>query len=89
VPLGKLDALAAADAPPERVRRDEERERLLAVDLHHGQELAVARLELRAAGDVDLLELEPKLGAQLLERGAGAVAEVAAGGAVEDDPRYG
>jgi hypothetical protein len=37
---------------------DEVRERLLAVDLDDRQKLSVARLELRVAGDVDLVQVE-------------------------------
>jgi hypothetical protein len=51
----------------------------LAVDLHDGQPLAVAGLELRMAGDVHLCEIELDL---LRERGnrlLRTLAEVAAG----------
>ena len=57
----------------------------LAVDLDHREPLAVARLELRVAGDVDLLEREAELGAELLELLAGPVAEMAALRVVERD----
>ena len=59
----------------------------LAVDLDHGQPLAVARLQLGVAADVDLDEVEPPLRPHLLEDGASALAEVAALRSVEDDPR--
>jgi hypothetical protein len=54
----------------------------LPVDLDDGQPLAVARLELWIAADVDLGELDA-LGR---ERPARALAEVTARGGVEDDP---
>ena len=65
------------------------REDPLAVDLDHGQPLAVARLELRIAGDVDFLELEGLLPAQLGELRSRALAEMAVGSVVEGDPDYG
>jgi hypothetical protein len=61
----------------------------LAVDLHHRQPLTVTRLELGVARDIDLLELEAQLvpeGDQLRTR---PLAQVTAGGPVEDDVRYG
>ena len=54
------------------------REHPLAVDLDHREPLPVAGLELRVAGDVDLLEREAELGAELLELRARPVAEMAA-----------
>jgi len=57
----------------------------LAVDLDDREPLAVAGLELRVARDVDLLELEAELGAELLELPARPVAEVAALCVVERD----
>jgi hypothetical protein len=71
----------------ERVGLDVVDERLLAVDLDHREEVAVAPLELRVAGDVDLAQLEPELIAQLVQRRAGSVAQVAAGRVVKDDVR--
>ncbi len=65
------------------------REDPLAVDLDHGQPLAVARLELRLAGDVDLLQLEALFAAQLGQLRPRALAEMAVGGVVEGDPDYG
>ena len=50
----------------------------LAVDLDHREPLAVPRLELRVARDVDLLQREAELGAELLELRARPVAEMAA-----------
>ena len=61
----------------------------LAVDLDDRQPLAVARLQLGIAADVDLDELERMLGANLLEHLASPLAEVAAGGGEERDPSYG
>ena len=62
----------------------------LPLDLDNRQPFAVARLELGVAGDVDLLELEVKLGAQDGKLVPGAVAEMAPRGAVEPHPwRYG
>ena len=70
----RFDLHVVGEAPP-------------AVDLDHGQPLAVGRLEDRVAADVHLLEGEAELGpqpAQLLER---ALAQVAALGVVDDDAR--
>jgi hypothetical protein len=61
----------------------------LAVDLDHWQPLAVARLELGVAGDVDHLELEVLVAAHLGQLSSRALAEVAVGGVVEGDPDYG
>jgi hypothetical protein len=69
----------------ERVRVDVVGEDPLAVDLDDREPLAVAGLELRVAGDVDLLEREAELGAELLELLARPVAEVAALCVVERD----
>jgi hypothetical protein len=60
-------------------------ERPLAVDLDHREPLAVARLELGVAADVDLPQVELVLLPQLCERAARALAEVAAVGVVDDD----
>jgi hypothetical protein len=62
---------------------DEIDESPLSVDLHDRQPLAVGGLELRVAGDVDLVEGLAALG----EDGARPLAEVAALGREEDDPR--
>jgi hypothetical protein len=64
---------------------DEVDECALAVDLQHGQPLAVARLEPRVAPDVDLRELDA-LGRQ---GRASPLAEVTAGRGVEDELGYG
>ena len=61
----------------------------LAVDLDNGQPLAVARLEPRLAGDVDLLELEGLLAAELGQLRSRALAEMAVGSVVEGDLDYG
>ena len=60
-----------------------------AVQLHHRQPLAVARLELGVAADVHLLELERVLGSNLVEHRPRPLAEVAPGGGEQRDPRYG
>jgi hypothetical protein len=73
------------ELPPQRVRRDEVDERLHAVDLDHGDQLAVARLELRIAVDRDLLELEPQLVTQRDDSLASPLAEMTARGSVETD----
>jgi len=65
------------------------REDPLAFDLDHGQPLAVTRLEVRLAGDVDLLELERLLIAELGQLRSRALAEMAVGSVVEGDPDYG
>ena len=74
---------------PQRVGLDEVRERALAVDLDDGQPLAVPRLQLGVAADVDLLELEAELLSGRLDDTPGRGAEVAALGVVEDDADYG
>jgi hypothetical protein len=73
------------DFPPKRVRIDEIDERPLAVDLDHRQPFPVLRLELRVAGDVDLLELL----AACEQDFARPLAQPAALGVVKDDARYG
>ena len=60
-----------------------------AVDLHHGQPLAVRGLERGVARDVDLAQVEPELLPEPGDHAAGALAEVAARGVVQDDLRYG
>src|SRR6202011_4763016 len=59
----------------------------LAVDLDDGQPLAVAGLELRVAGDVDLDELELQLVMRAREDVTRPVAQVAPGRVVERDGR--
>ncbi len=65
------------------------RERLPAADLDDGQQLAIAGLELRIAGDVDLRQREPELVAEVGDYRPRSLAEVAALGVVENDVRYG
>ena len=72
-----------------RTGMDVVREGALAVDLDDGQPLAVALLQLGHAGDVDLLELEILLRAQLGQYGPRTLAQVAVGRVVEGDPGYG
>jgi hypothetical protein len=62
-------------------------ESALAVDLHNRQPLAIVRLEPRIPADVDLLELEVCLFADLFENRARAFAEVAALRVIQDDLR--
>ena len=57
----------------------------LAVDLDHRDPLAVAALELRHAGDVDLVDLELELGRKRPELAARPLAQVAVTGDVERD----
>jgi hypothetical protein len=60
-------------------------ENALALDLHDGQPLAVAGLELGVAADVDLLELERMPRTHGLEHAASTLAEVTAGRREERD----
>jgi hypothetical protein len=62
-------------------------ESALSVDLHNRQPLAIPRLEPRIPADVDLLELEVGLSADLFENRARAFAEVAALRVIQDDLR--
>jgi len=71
----------------EGLRLDVVREGELPVDLDRGDQLAVAGFERGISGDVDLLELELELGPKLGQLGPRLLAEVAAVGAVERDPR--
>jgi hypothetical protein len=66
---------------------DEVRERLLARDLDHRYALAIAPLEVGIARDVDLLELEGDLRANLREHRPGCLAQVAALGGEEANAR--
>ena len=61
-------------------------ESALAIDLHNRQPLAILRLEARIPADVDLVELEVSLFADLFEDRARAFAEVAALRVIQDDP---
>ena len=77
------------ESSSQRLGIHEVRERPLPVDLHDGQVLSIARLELWLATDVDELELEHELildGAHDLER---PHAEVTVGCVIEADARYG
>ena len=62
-------------------------ERTLAVDLDDGQPLAIARLELGIAADVDLFELELELRSRRGDRRTRSLTEMAAVGVVENDAR--
>jgi hypothetical protein len=87
VPQGRR--LLRTEATPELVRLDPVDRQPLAAELEHGQPCAVHAFELRLAGDVNLVELEPELGLerrQLLPR---ALAEVAVAGDVEREPAQG
>ena len=64
---------------------NEIRERLLPVDEQDGDPLAVALLEVRVAGDVDLVELEGDVFTDAREHAARVLAKMAAGRAVERD----
>ena len=77
------------DLPAERLRLDEVRERPFAVDFHDRKPLAVPRLELRVAADVDLLQLEPELVSRRVDDPPCGCAEVAPLGVEEDDAGYG
>src|SRR5829696_2791719 len=71
----------------ERLLRNVVDERLGAVDLHGGKQLAVPLLELGVAGDVHLAELERELRSKALQRGASTLAQVTARRVVEGDLR--
>jgi hypothetical protein len=75
--------------PAERLGLDEVCEGPLAVDLHDRKPLAVPRLELRVAADVDFHQLEPKLVPRRVDDPARGGAEVAPLGVVEGDAGYG
>ena len=77
------------DLSAERLRLDEVRERPFAVDLHDRKPLAVPRLELRVAADVDLLQLEPEFVPRGVDDPPCGCAEVAPLGVEEDDAGYG
>ena len=91
--VGQLQSACSSpslcELPTERFGVHVVREDPLAVDLDHGQPLAVARLQLRLPGDVDLLELEALLAAQLGQLRPRTLAEMAVGSVVEGDPDYG
>ena len=71
------------------IGRHEVHERLLAVDLDDGEQLAVARLELGVVVDQDLFELEAELVSERRDGLARTLAEVAPLRAVEPDVGYG
>jgi hypothetical protein len=77
------------DSPDERIDVDVVGEGLLAVDLDDRQQLAVASLELRIAGDVHLVEVELDVGPDRRERRPRPLAEAAIPRRVENDPDYG
>ena len=74
---------SAGEPAAQGVRVDEVRECLLPVDLDHRDPLAVARLQLAVATDVDEPDLVAADLPHHLER---TLAEVAAGGVEEGDP---
>jgi hypothetical protein len=78
-----------AQLATERVGLDVVDERALSIDLDDRQPFPVARLELRVAADVDLLEREPELLPQLPNLRPGALAEVTTLRVVQRDARYG
>ena len=80
-------SLCSRQLAPERLGLDVVSADPLAVDLDHGNQLAIARLELGVTVDRDLGELEPELVAKLEELRVRPFAEVASLGLVEDNPR--
>ena len=70
----------------ERVGLNVIREAPATVDLHHRQPLPVGLLERRIIRDVDLAQVELELVAEIAHLLEGALAEMAAGGVVDDDP---
>jgi hypothetical protein len=60
-------------------------ESALAVDLDDGEPLAILRLEPRIPADVDFIELEVDVLADLFENRARSLAEVAALRVIQDD----
>jgi hypothetical protein len=83
------EPLGTAQARTQGVHVHEVRERELPVDLDRRKELAVARLELGPAIDVDELELEAELSLQLVNGLERLRAEAAVDRVVDGDPRYG
>jgi len=73
----------------EGVGLDVVREPAPAVDLHHGQPLAVLRLERLVAGDVHFPQVEAELLLELGDDAAGPLTQVAARGVIDDDVGYG
>jgi hypothetical protein len=74
---------------PEGVGLDVVRETAPAVDLHDREPLAVLGLERIVAGDVNLPQVEAELLLQLGHDAAGALAQVAPRGVIQDDRSYG
>ena len=73
----------------QRVRMDVVDETPPAVDLHHGDPLAVGGLELGIAVDRHLAQLEAELVARSRDDAPGRLAEMAARRGEEDDLGYG
>jgi hypothetical protein len=72
---------------PKRIRIDVVDERPLPVDLDHRQPLPISSLEPGIPADIDLLEVEGDVLADLLEDPTGTLAEVAALRVEENDLR--
>ena len=88
----RLDTHEASEPRQQGLDRDEIGERLYAVDLDHGNELAVGGLQGVVAADIDQLEVERGVGPSLTDDLDRPVAEVAALGVEERDGgqrRYG
>ena len=79
--------LCSRELAPKRLRLDVVSADAHAVDLDDGDQLAVVRLQLGVAVDRNLNQLEPELVPKLIELGLRPLAEVAALGLEEDDPR--
>ena len=79
--------LCGLEPLPKRLRLDVIDAGALALDLDDRDQFPVSGLELRVAVDLDLLELEPELGAKFLQLLLGPLAEMAAGRLVENDSR--
>jgi hypothetical protein len=73
------------DPAEERGRIQVVDEGALPVDLDDGKPLAVLRLQIRVAADVDLAQLEVMLAPELCERRPRTLAEVAVVGVVDGD----
>ena len=80
---------SGGDELAKRVGVDEVRERALPVHLDDGKVSAIALLELRAAADVDQLELEAEVVVQRADDLERPLAEMAVGCVVDPDGRYG
>ena len=91
---GLLDAVeepseSGGEPAAECVAVDEVRECELAVDLDGGKELAIAVLEVGPSGDVDQLERDSELAADLLDHRERPLAEAAVRRVVDGDSGYG